>query len=187
MSDSEETAAHVETASTDTDAVISVDDDTIGRSTWRQSYITVINYSSLSTLFNPCLYTQSGRCTQTPPQHIGVQSSGTALFTKTAYTARGSVGVMTYDLQHSTYKIAVMFSVPYNYNQFSNVYTVGIFDKSQECNYDLYYKMYYDQPTTFVRGEAKGPSLTYKRDRVTVVATMTDFSEAVINVGVKDN
>ena len=53
MSDSEETAAHVETASTDTDAVMPVGDDTIGSGTWRQCHITVINYSSLSTLDNP--------------------------------------------------------------------------------------------------------------------------------------
>ena len=53
MSDSEKTAAHVETASTDTGAVMPVDDDTTGNGTWRQCYITVINYSSLSTLDNP--------------------------------------------------------------------------------------------------------------------------------------
>ncbi|XP_039679662.1 bryoporin-like [Perca fluviatilis] len=187
MSDSEETAAHMETASTDTGAVISVGDDTTGRITWRQCYITVINYSSEDTLCNPCQYTQSGRCTQIPPPQIGPQSSGSALFTKTPYTARGSVGVMTYDLQDSTEKIAVMFSVPYDYSMFSNVYAVGIFDKSQKCNYDLYYKMYYDPPTTFVRGEAKGPSLTYKGDQVTIVATMADLYETVINVEVRHN
>ncbi|KAF1380100.1 hypothetical protein PFLUV_G00182980 [Perca fluviatilis] len=153
----------------------------------RQCYITVINYSSLSTLDSPCQYTATGGCTQTTPQLIGAQSSGSELFTKTPFTAQGSVGVMTYDLQHSPYKIAVMFSVPFDYNLYSNMYAVGIFDKSQECNYDLYYQMYYGPLTTFVRGEAKGPSLTYKRDHVTVMATMTDFSEAVINVGVKDN
>ncbi|XP_039681428.1 bryoporin-like [Perca fluviatilis] len=164
-----------------------VGDDTIGSGTWRQCYITVINYSSEYTLCNPCQYTQSGRCTQTPTPQIGPQSYGRALFTKTPYTARGSVGVMTYDLQHSTYKIAVMFQVPYDYSMFSNVYAVGIFDKSQECNYDLYYKMLYKPPTSFVRGEAKGPSLTYKGDRVNIVATMTDQFEAVIHVEVRHN
>ncbi|XP_032393462.1 bryoporin [Etheostoma spectabile] len=187
MSDSEKTAAHEETASADTDAVISVGHDTIGWSTWRQCYITIINIGSENTLLNPCQYTDSGSCTQTPSPRIGPHSSGSALFTKTPYTAKGSVGILTYELQDSTVQIAVMFSVPYDYNLYSNVYAVGIFDKSQECNYDLYYEMLYNPSTTFVRGEAKGPSLTYKGDRVTIVATMTDLSEAVINVEVKDN
>ncbi|XP_034751122.1 bryoporin-like [Etheostoma cragini] len=187
MSDLEQTAAHEETASTDTDAVVSVGKDTIGCGTWRQCYITIINFGFENTLLNPCQYTQSGGCTQHPSLQIGPHSSGSALFTKTPHAARGSVGILTYDLQDSALKIAVLFSVPYDYNLYSNVYAVGIFDKSQECNYDLYYKMLYDPPTTFVRGEAKGPSLTYKGDGVTIVATMTDLCEAVINVEVKEN
>ena len=76
----------------------------------------------------------SGGCTEPLPPLMDSNSTGSALFTKTPHTATGAVGVFTYDLikkstKNTTGKIAVM------------ILAVGIFDKSQACNYDLHYQM----------------------------------------------
>ncbi|KAF1380102.1 hypothetical protein PFLUV_G00183000 [Perca fluviatilis] len=160
--------------------------------TWRQCSINITNEGSTYDFGSPCVYMVSGGCTEPLPPLMDSKSTGSALFTKTPHTAKGAVGVFTYDLikkstKNTTGKIAVMFSVPYNYNWFYNLYAVGIFDKSQECNYDLYHLMYYDSNSSFIRGKASGPSLTHTDDQVTIMATMSDSCQPVMKVVVKDN
>ena len=137
-------------------------------------------------------HTKSGSCTIPFPPTIAPCTSGSAMFSKTPHAARGAVGVFTYDLlnkctEKSSKKIAVMFSVPYDFNLYSNWYSVGLFDKCKECNYDLYCQMYHGSDRTFVRGKANGPGLTYKGNEVTIMATMSDTYQPVIKVQVSKN
>ncbi|KAG8006706.1 Bryoporin [Nibea albiflora] len=160
--------------------------------THRQCSVEVTNKCSNYDLCDPGVYSESGFCVETLPLTLDPSSSGNALFTKTPHTARGAVGVFTYDLhdkstKESTEKIAVMFSVPYDYNLYSNWYAVGIFDKSTECNHDLYHQMYNNNGTSFVRGKASGPCLKHKKNRVTIVASMSDSHQPVMKVEVKDD
>ncbi|XP_027140882.1 bryoporin-like [Larimichthys crocea] len=158
--------------------------------THRECSIEITNTCSDYALCVPSVYVNSGSCAQSLPLTIHPSSSGKALFTKTPNTARGAVGVFTYDLHdksnESTEKIAVMFSVPYDFNLYSNWYAVGIFDKSTECNYDLYHKMYNNTDITFVRKNA-GQGLSYKKHRVTILASMSDTHQPELKVEVKDD
>ncbi|XP_067426890.1 DELTA-sagatoxin-Srs1a-like [Thunnus thynnus] len=155
----------------------------------RQCSIEVENKCSEYTLGNPRWYTDYGFCETPFPLTLGPSESGSALFVKTPGTVYGSVGVFTYDLlngstkQHDG-KIAVMFSNPYDFNLYSNWYAVGDFDMATTCDYDLYYKMYYNAEKGFVRGKAADGSLIYESKLVTIRATMSDSYQPVIKVQV---
>ncbi|XP_070836717.1 DELTA-thalatoxin-Avl1a-like [Chaetodon trifascialis] len=159
--------------------------------THRQCGIEISNDCSTYTLCNPRMYTSSGRCTIPLPVKIESSCTGNALFTKTPYTARGSVGIFTYDLRSNstnaaTEQIAVMFKVPFDLNLKSNVYAVGVFDISKECIRDIYCEMSKTEDTTFVRGKAKGPVLTHKGQNITIMAAMSNCYEPVIKVQVSE-
>ncbi|XP_030592105.1 DELTA-sagatoxin-Srs1a-like [Archocentrus centrarchus] len=158
--------------------------------THRQCTIEIVNESSY-TLCNPSVHIFSGGCDTPLPSRLRPHESGSALFSKTAHTACGSVGVFTYDLQHqSTHqadrKIAVMFSVPYDFNLYFNWHAVGVFDKKTACDESLYNEMYYNAQKGFIRGKANGPTLTYRHDHVTIKSTMTDTYEPILKVNVSN-
>lgn len=64
---------------------------------------------------------------------------------------------------------------------------VGIIDIGSECDKDLCAEMSKGTTAAFVRGKAKGPSLTHEGPNVTVKATMSNHYEAVMKVEVCEN
>lgn len=57
--------------------------------------------------------------------------------------ARGAVGVLTYYIPHIDKTLAVMYSVPFDYNWYSNWYDVRLYSGKRRANYNLWYQMYY--------------------------------------------
>uniref|UniRef100_A0A673A707 Uncharacterized protein n=2 Tax=Sphaeramia orbicularis TaxID=375764 RepID=A0A673A707_9TELE len=157
--------------------------------TYRQCAICIDNKTKNYILSEPRMYTYSGHCKEPLTPVIGPSDGGGGVFVKTSYTACGSVGVITYDLQRQdtgqTEKIALMFSVPFNFNFYSNLYAVGIFDENTPCNYDLYKKMYYDSGP-FIRGKARDGEIRYGDSDVNVIATMSDEYTPVIKLQIFD-
>ncbi|KAJ4919529.1 hypothetical protein JOQ06_026145 [Pogonophryne albipinna] len=138
------------------------------------------------------MYIYSGNCATPFPSTIAPGASGKALFSKYADAATGCVGLLTYDLlnkdtNQTAEKIAVMFSAPFNFNFYSNLYAVGVFDKSKLCDYDLYYQMYYGNDIRLKRQHADGSSLSYVGGNITIKATMSDSYQPVIKVQVSQN
>lgn len=112
-------------------------------------------------------------------------------FTKDDNTASGAVGVLTYEMfnmkQRSCTEImAVMFSVPFDYNFYKNWLAVGIFDKSQPCDKSLFKRMYNDDQDSFVRHEANGSGVKFQGKTVDVRATMSDEGRAFIKMELYD-
>ncbi|XP_012711615.1 DELTA-sagatoxin-Srs1a-like [Fundulus heteroclitus] len=159
--------------------------------THRQCKVEIQNKTSSFTLREPLVHLFSGNCESPLPPTLRPTETGTALFVKTPHTACGSVAVFTYDiLQESNRqdrgRLAVMFSVPYDFNIYSNWYAVGAFSKDKLCDEDLYREMYYASQRGFVRGKAKGPSLTHKAGHVTIRASMSDSYQPVLKVELSD-
>ncbi|KAI4798561.1 hypothetical protein KUCAC02_021959 [Chaenocephalus aceratus] len=140
------------------------------------------------TFVNPRMYTFSGFCATPFPPTVAPGASGNAVFTKSPSKYAGSVGVFTYDLnkdeKQAAEKIAIMFSVPWDFNKYKNWYAVGVFDVCTECDEALYKQMYYDKETTFRRQTADGSSLTHVGVHITIKATMSDAYQPVIKVQV---
>ena len=135
------------------------------------------------------MYIKSGSCATHLPPTLAPGATGKALFIKTPDSATGCVGVFTYDLQNKdtnqiVEKIAVLFSAPYNRNFYHNLYTLGVFAQSTECDNDLYNLMYYDNDTRLSRQHEDGFSLPYVGVNITIKATMSNAHKSVIKVQV---
>lgn len=157
----------------------------------RQCTVEIKNKTSGLKLCNPLSYVHSGICESPLPPTLRSSESGTALFTKKTMATCGSVGVFTYNIVNESSKddrgqLAVMFSVPFDFNVFSNWYAIGIFDKNKKCDEDLYNEMYYNVQQDFVRGKAMGPSLTFSKPNVTIRASMSDSAQPVLKLELCD-
>ncbi|XP_075998760.1 DELTA-sagatoxin-Srs1a-like [Genypterus blacodes] len=157
--------------------------------THRQCTVEIKNECTDFILCNPRVFFESGGCGVPLSPWVSSSSSSLAQFAKTPNTACGSVGVFTYDLLNkttkaTTEKMAVMFSVPYDFIEYSNLYAVGVFNSGTECDLDLYNEMYYKSNSSFIRGKACDPYLTYEGNQVTIMAAMSDCYQPVIKVQV---
>uniref|UniRef100_A0A8C7NAL2 Uncharacterized protein n=1 Tax=Oncorhynchus kisutch TaxID=8019 RepID=A0A8C7NAL2_ONCKI len=139
----------------------------------RNCTIETTNDCSSHVLVNPKVHMYSGYNLSPLEPTVGPSKRDVSTFTKTAGKARGAV--------------AVMFSVPFDYNLFSNWFAVGIFNNCKLCDEALYGEMYNSVERRFVRGEGDGSSITYKGDHVTIKASMSCGSRAVMKVEVCDS
>lgn len=128
-----------------------------------------------------------------PPQPT-VRSTKTEIcsFTKDDYTASGTVGVLTYELFDVRTKkcnevMAVMFSVPFDYNLYKNQLALGVFEHTRACDEKLYEHMYESKDfTNFVRHESNGSGLKYEGRVVDLRACMSDEGRAIVKLEVYD-
>ncbi|XP_049319883.1 DELTA-actitoxin-Afr1e-like [Astyanax mexicanus] len=166
--------------------------ETISQSmnTNRNVAIQITNYSSKYTLVEPSVYTYSGFCSSPPQPTINKNTQEVCSFSKTGHTACGAVGVLTYkilpdDKLHRPEKLAIMFSVPFNYNHYENWFALGVYEAGKSCNYDLYYQMYYERGP-FKREKGTGSVLTYSSKTVDLSGTMSPQGYSVIKVELSD-
>ncbi|CAL8360275.1 unnamed protein product [Boreogadus saida] len=161
----------------------------------RGCYVELKNSCSTVTLTNAQLYIERGSCSVPLALNLRPKSSSMATFVKYPGTATGAVGVLTYDLmtadgqsnaRNIPLKLAVMYSVPFNYNTYTNWFAIGLMNSETKCCPELYNRMYYNDDSDFVRAQGGGRSLQKQRDHVVVQASMSDTGTAMLRVEVTE-
>ncbi|XP_058507537.1 uncharacterized protein LOC131473932 [Solea solea] len=157
----------------------------------RHCTVEINNNSCCYTLANPRIFTEHGHCEVPLSPMVAPCSNASGLFNKTTAAATGAVGVFTYDifnpdLNDYSHIVATMYSVPFDRTIYSNWFAVGIFDRGNDCDYNLYNIMYNGSENNFVRAKADGSCISYEGDYVIVSASMSDSSEAVMKVDICD-
>lgn len=133
----------------------------------------------------------SGHCHSPPQPTVRPQKTEVCNFGKTSAKATGAVGVLTYDIMERNNvvkeKIAIMFSVPYDYNLYKNWVAVGIYDIGTKCDESLYKDMYNNKDQKqFVRTQANGCGIMYEGQDVVVMCTMSPMGRAILKLEVWD-
>ncbi|XP_039990809.1 DELTA-stichotoxin-Hcr4a-like [Xiphias gladius] len=158
----------------------------------RNVTIEITNLTNNYCLVDPKVYLESGNCHSPPQPTVRPLKTEVCNFSKTSAKTSGAVGVLTYDLfeKHTNCAketIAIMFSVPYDYNMYKNWLAVGIYREGKECNEALYKEMYYNKKQEgFVREEANGSGITYEGASLDIKATMSPMGRAILKVEVWD-
>ncbi|XP_050783856.1 uncharacterized protein LOC127036725 isoform X2 [Gopherus flavomarginatus] len=108
--------------------------------------IQITNNTRDVTLEYPRTYCFSGRAMIEPLPRIPPGSSGCSVFVKTSYTARGSVGVLSYE--SDVFTLAIMFSNPFDRVLYTSEFAIQIFTgrKHFHSMEHLYNYMYSNGP-----------------------------------------
>ncbi|XP_054625417.1 DELTA-sagatoxin-Srs1a-like [Dunckerocampus dactyliophorus] len=159
----------------------------------RNVTIEITNLTSQYCLMNPKVYLDSGNCHSPPQPTVRPLKTEVCNFTKSAAATSGTVGVLTYEIfeAHKSSpleKLAIMFSVPFNYNLYKNWLGVGLYPTGRDTDEKLYKEMYYDKDQkSFVREEAKGCCVDFHDSKMDIKVTMSPMGRAIMKVEVWDN
>ncbi|XP_054899252.1 DELTA-actitoxin-Ucs1a-like [Poeciliopsis prolifica] len=157
----------------------------------RNVTIEITNLSNHYCLINPKVFLDNGSVHSPPQPTVRSQKTEVCNFSKDSGKATGAVGVLTYELfgrsaNSAKEIIAIMFSVPYDYNMYKNWVAVGIYNVGKECNESLFKEMYYKEQTGFVRQESNGSGLNFEGSSVDIKATMSPTGRAILKVEIWD-
>lgn len=160
----------------------------------RSVTIEISNLTNNYRLINPRVYLDNGETYNCPQPTVRSLKTEVCTFTKSSGKATGSVGVLTYDLMEKSRNdfiefVAIMFSIPWDYNLYKNWFAVGLYKKGRECDEGLFKEMYYEkkqQEHGFVREEATGSGINYVGNYLDIKATMGPLGKAVMKVEVWD-
>ncbi|KAL7873652.1 hypothetical protein AOLI_G00127230 [Acnodon oligacanthus] len=138
----------------------------------------------LSTAHLARTHTTSACCFHPPQPTIEKNTREVCSFSKTTGVARGAVGVLTYQIltneEHAS-ELAIMFSVPFNFNWFKNWFALGIFEPDIPCDNALFNQMYYDTGL-FTRGKSTGNTITHLGEDILMKGTMSAGGPSVMKV-----
>ncbi|KAL6478456.1 hypothetical protein MHYP_G00142910 [Metynnis hypsauchen] len=156
----------------------------------RNIAIQLSNYSHRYILTNPRVFTSSGYSHNPPQPTVQRRTMEACSFTKTAGTACGAVGVLTYEIfKHDCGEwagdLVIMFSVPYDYNLYENWFALGIFKERSCCNEQLFHQLYYENGP-FTRAKSTGSEIKFFGKHVYVKGTMSPASRSIMKVELWD-
>ncbi|KAJ8264564.1 hypothetical protein GJAV_G00150750 [Gymnothorax javanicus] len=158
----------------------------------RNCTVEITNLTKSLCLINPKVYMKSGYSFNPPQPTVCPSKTEVCSFSKAEDGAKGCVGVLTYEVHdlpknHSNEIVAIMFSVPFDYNFYSNWLGIGVFELARECNEDLYDHMYNDKDmVNFARDKCCGSGVKYLGRVLELRATMSDGGRAMLKLEVFD-
>lgn len=140
------------------------------------------------------VYLENGETYNPPQPSVRPLMTECCTFTKSSSSATGTIGVLMFDLigrsnTGAPESLAIMFSVPWDYNLYKNWFGVGIYKTDRSCDKELYKEMYYEKKQKehgFVREEAVGSGINYIGANHDIKATMTPLAKAIMKVEVWD-
>ncbi|KAJ8280029.1 hypothetical protein COCON_G00070950 [Conger conger] len=155
----------------------------------RSVSIHLTNNCKSHVLMNPQVYTSSGHSYDPPQPTVEKGVTQVCAFGHEKGCPLGAVGVLTYDIVDSQKKaikrLAIMFSVPFNYVSDVNWFALGLFDVAQACGESLYELMYYREGP-FKREKASGSEMSFQEGKHTLIGTMCPMGNAEIKVELWD-
>ncbi|XP_022062081.1 DELTA-stichotoxin-Hcr4a-like [Acanthochromis polyacanthus] len=158
----------------------------------RNITIEITNLTNNYCLIDPKVYLDSGDVHSPPQPTIRPQMTKLCNFDKIKSKSTGAVGVLTYDLferqsNSAREKVAIMFSVPFDYNFYKNWFALGLYPKDTECDEKLYKDMYNNkEPKAFVRQESNGSGLTFEGSSLDIKGTMSPTGRCIMKVEIWD-
>jgi len=96
-----------------------------------------------SQLVNPRFYLKSGMAAAVPPFEVNTGETSLKLFVKKDWTLTGSVGVVTYDIVGTDHKVAILWSVPFDWNLYDVWFNVKVYPQDYPTAKHMYDQMYY--------------------------------------------
>lgn len=151
----------------------------------RSVTIKVKNKSHM-TLFKAGYYCKSGKCVFLGKDTLFPGERDHTIFAKKPFTACGSVGVLTYELDDNlSSRLIILFSNPFNYLLYDRFFAMHI-TRNRASFKKFYNGMYYhgDILEGYIRGHQENihrPS-TLERDGIRVTASMTHESQSLLRV-----
>lgn len=83
--------------------------------------------------------------------------------------------------------MAIMWSVPFDYNFYVNMHAMGVYD-NKPCNKELFNMLYYSENMErFGRFHADNTRKTYTDDDIIITCKMTDCCEPTLIIEVTNN
>ncbi|XP_023153337.1 uncharacterized protein LOC111587560 [Amphiprion ocellaris] len=158
----------------------------------RNCTIEITNITANYCLVNPKVHMESGFPFSPPQPTVRANKPEVCSFIKDDHTASGAVGVMTYELfdmrsRRCSEQMAVMFSVPFDYNFYKNWLGLGLYERDRACDHKLYDEMYnHKDQTNFIRHEADGSGVVFRGQTLDVRACMSNEGQAIIKLELYD-
>lgn len=102
----------------------------------------VVVQNNLATdLIGPAYYIESGKIVD-PPLSIAAGKNIPFTASKRESTTTGAVGVVTFNIKGTSDKLAILYSVPFDYNLYGNQFSAQVISGSLATNKDLYDSLY---------------------------------------------
>merc|ERR1712227_40864 len=105
--------------------------------------IATANTGKGTVLENPRFWLRSGMSYAHMPPELKYGQSGLKLFVKKDWQATGTVGIVTYDIAGTDHKVAILWSVPFDWNLYDCWFNVKIYPKTYPTGDHMYEQMYY--------------------------------------------